>query len=338
MFEVVVRRLAVATALITFVLAGSAAASSLRLRSARCVPAEHCVSDPHQVAPGGKLALRGIGLKRGQLVVFKRKRTSSRAARTITSKLRASRIGLIVTVPPIAMSGRIRVIDRLGRRSNAFGPIRVVKPAPPEPRPNPSGTVLDGTGIWIWYLNKSDGGNLDSIAARAHALGIRTVFIKSGDGASYWDQFSPLIVGGLKQRGVNVCAWQFVYGKVPEQEAAVGAQAVQSGAQCLVIDVIHPRDDQERLLVEPSPESAQHRACLGGVSRADDERKRQAVQRRSGRRRKSRPRACLSDAEYAKCGDQIRPRRAAAASASSKRFSGSITGASWSSQKSSPGQ
>src|SRR5205814_1871448 len=161
--------------------------------------------------------------------------TSARSAATVTSKLRLSRAGLIVVVPKIAKSGRIRVVDhRL--RSNAFGPIHVVKPPPPIPSPNPSGTVLDGTGIWIWYLNKSDGGNLDSIAARAHALGIRTVFIKSGDGASYWDQFSPLIVGGLKQRGVNVCAWQFVYGKVPEQEAAVGAQAVQSGAQCLVID------------------------------------------------------------------------------------------------------
>jgi peptidoglycan hydrolase-like protein with peptidoglycan-binding domain len=33
-----------------------------------------------------------------------------------------------------------------------------------------------------------------------------------------------------------VCAWQFVYGKVPETEADVGAQAVQTGAQCLVID------------------------------------------------------------------------------------------------------
>jgi hypothetical protein len=90
--------------------------------------------------------------------------------------------------------------------------------------------------MWIWYLNKSDGGDLDAIAARANAAGVKTVFIKSGDGATYWTQFSPLIVGGLKQRGLNVCAWQFVYGKVPGDEADVGAQAVQSGAQCLVID------------------------------------------------------------------------------------------------------
>jgi hypothetical protein len=142
----------------------------------------------------------------------------------------------VVVVPVAAGSGRIRAIDRLGRKSNAYGPIHVVKPPPPPSAPSPSGTVFDGNGMWIWYVDKSDGGNLDAIAARANAAGVKTVFIKSGDGATYWSQFSPLIVGGLKQRGLNVCAWQFVYGKVPTDEADVGAQAVTSGAQCLVID------------------------------------------------------------------------------------------------------
>src|SRR4051812_26477403 len=93
---------------------GGASATTIRISQARCVPAEKCVSDPHQVAPGGKLVLKGSGLKRGQLVVFKRNRTSARAARTITSKLRRSTLGLVVTVPPIAHSGRIRVLDRSG--------------------------------------------------------------------------------------------------------------------------------------------------------------------------------------------------------------------------------
>jgi hypothetical protein len=216
--------------------AGTASASPLRISQARCIPAEDCTTGPHYVAPGGKLALNGRGLTRGQLVVFSRKKTSARAARTITSKLRKSRHGLIVVVPPIAKSGRIRVVDRYGRRSNSFGPIHVVKPRPTLKTPDPTGTPFDGTGMWIWYVSKSDGGDLDAIAARAHALGIRTVFIKSGDGATYWSQFSPLIVGGLKQRGLNVCAWQFVYGKVPADEANVGVQAVQTGAQCLVVD------------------------------------------------------------------------------------------------------
>jgi peptidoglycan hydrolase-like protein with peptidoglycan-binding domain len=218
----------------TLALAAPAQAASIRITDAKCIPAEHCqVGKPRYVAPGGKLALKGTGLARGQLVLFPRKTNKKKL---ISSKLRKSRSGLIVVAPPAAGSGRIRAIDRYGRKSNAYGPIHVVKPPPPATPADPSGTPFDGIGMWIWYLDKSDGGNLDAIAARANAAGIKTVFIKSGDGATYWTQFSPLVVGGLKQRGLNVCAWQFVYGKVPENEADVGAQAVQTGAQCLVID------------------------------------------------------------------------------------------------------
>src|SRR3954447_22855192 len=56
-----------------------------------------------------------------------------------------------------------------------------------------------------------------------------------------------------------------------------------------MVDVVHPRDDTQWLLIEPSPESAQHRACLCGVSRTGYERKRQAIKRRKRSRRKSRP-------------------------------------------------
>jgi hypothetical protein len=183
--------------------------------------------------------MSGQGLRRGQLVRFPLSAKSARASRAITSTLRASRQGLVVVVPPSAQSGWIRVIDRNGRKSNAFGPIRIVKPPPPpppQPTSSPSGTAYDGNGMWIWYVSKSDGGNLDAIAARAHSLGISTVYIKSGDGSTYWPQFSPEMVAGLRQRGLNVCAWQFVYGSVPDQEAIVAAQAVQTGAQCFVID------------------------------------------------------------------------------------------------------
>src|SRR3954451_15130762 len=225
--------LACACAATAGALAGPAAAAAPRIARAKCIPAEHCQSNPRYVAPGGKLALTGTGLTRGQLVVFPRK-TNKR--KLISSKLRRSRAGLVVVVPPAAGSGRIRVVDRYGRKSNTYGPIHVVKPPPPPTAADPTGTPFDGTGMWIWSLDKSEGGNLDAIAAKANAAGVRTVYIKSGDGASYWSQFSPLVVGGLKQRGLHVCAWQFVYGKVPTDEADIGAQAVQSGADCLVID------------------------------------------------------------------------------------------------------
>jgi hypothetical protein len=91
--------------------------------------------------------------------------------------------------------------------------------------------------MWIWYVSKSEGGTPDAIASRAKAAGIATVFVKSADGSSnYWTQFSSDFVSALKTRGLKVCAWQYVYGRVPEGEADLGARAVQAGADCLVID------------------------------------------------------------------------------------------------------
>jgi hypothetical protein len=96
---------------------------------------------------------------------------------------------------------------------------------------------LAGNGMWIWYMNRSSHGRLGAIAKKAHAHDIDTVLIKSGDGTGYWSQFSSSVVSGLHARGLNVCAWQFIYGDKPGKEAKVGAAAVAKGADCLVLDV-----------------------------------------------------------------------------------------------------
>jgi hypothetical protein len=96
---------------------------------------------------------------------------------------------------------------------------------------------LAGDGMWIWYLSRSSHGKLGGIAKKAHSHGIETVLIKSGDGTDYWSQFSSAVVSGLHARGLNVCAWQFIYGRKPGKEARVGAAAVARGADCLVLDV-----------------------------------------------------------------------------------------------------
>ena len=91
--------------------------------------------------------------------------------------------------------------------------------------------------MWIWYVSQSDGGNLASIVAQAHAADVTTLFVKSSDGSSnYWSQFSPELVAQLHANGLKVCAWQFVYGTNPAGEANLGAEAVANGADCLVID------------------------------------------------------------------------------------------------------
>jgi hypothetical protein len=98
------------------------------------------------------------------------------------------------------------------------------------------GTPFDRQGMWIWYVDRSEGGSIPRIVARAERAGIGTVYVKSGDGSNYWSQFNPRLVESLHRAGVAVCAWQFVYGERPLAEAKVGAAAARRGADCLTID------------------------------------------------------------------------------------------------------
>jgi hypothetical protein len=156
--------------------------------------------------------------------------------------------GLTLTVPRTAHSGRIMVLLSRSRHSSSYGPIYVYRHAlhPPVTKVKPptpaavgavSGSAFDGQGMWIWYVSKSNGGNVASIVAQAHAAGVTTLFIKSSDGSSnYWSQFSSQLVAELHANGLKACAWQYVYGSNPAGEANLGAQAVANGADCLVID------------------------------------------------------------------------------------------------------
>jgi Putative peptidoglycan binding domain len=101
----------------------------------------------------------------------------------------------------------------------------------------PSGnTPFDRQGMWIWYVSRSEGGSIPGIVARAEQGGIGTVYVKAGDAGSVWSQFNASLVAALHRGGIDVCAWQFVYGERPLAEARVGAAAVRRGADCLVID------------------------------------------------------------------------------------------------------
>jgi hypothetical protein len=105
-----------------------------------------------------------------------------------------------------------------------------------EEAPTISNTPFDRQGMWVWYVSQSDGGSVPAIVARAKRFGIGTVYVKAADGGGVWSQFSSSLVGALHAAGIDVCAWQFVYGDHPVAEAKVGAGAVAKGADCLVID------------------------------------------------------------------------------------------------------
>lgn len=91
-------------------------------------------------------------------------------------------------------------------------------------------------GMWIWYIDRSEDGVLAKIVARAKRAGVGTVYVKSGDAGNYWSQFSKAMINRLHAGGLDVCAWQFVYGDSPLAEAKAAAAAVNKGADCFAID------------------------------------------------------------------------------------------------------
>jgi len=105
-----------------------------------------------------------------------------------------------------------------------------------EEAPVVSNTPFDRQGMWVWYVERSNGGSVPAIVAQAKRAGIGTVYVKAGDGAAAWSQFSTALVGALHRGGLDVCAWQFVYGDAPVAEARVAAAAIAKGADCFVID------------------------------------------------------------------------------------------------------
>jgi Putative peptidoglycan binding domain len=118
-------------------------------------------------------------------------------------------------------------------------------------------------GMWIWVVGDSNGGNIGSIIGMAHQYKIRTLIIKSGDGSSYWSQFTSGLVSTLHNNGLKVCAWQYLYGAHPITEAQVGAEAVRDGADCLVLDAEIEYEDQPNNYVHAQTYFAELRSLIG---------------------------------------------------------------------------
>lgn len=224
---------------------GSASAAAKKkpvIKQLRCVPATKsgCGATP-KVAIGERVRFSGRNFKKGMRVTF---RWNNGA---LATKLRVSRAGWTAEVPPGTKLGTIRVYltDSKKRRSNQRKVRVVAAPSDPnagkpvttiKPARGTAPEVFRGDGMWIWELPKAEGGNVDRIAARAKVAGIKTVFVKSSDAGNVWSQFSPALISGLKARGLNVCGWQFVYGKTPSTEAKAAIANVRAGADCFVID------------------------------------------------------------------------------------------------------
>lgn len=112
----------------------------------------------------------------------------------------------------------------------------IATPAPPSKPASKTGSPYRRAGMWIWYINASEGGKVRRIISRAKRAGIGTLYIKSGDGTNVWGQFTPALVDRFQRAGLKVCGWHYVYGRNPVGEAQVSAAAKRRGADCFVID------------------------------------------------------------------------------------------------------
>lgn len=105
----------------------------------------------------------------------------------------------------------------------------------PASAPAATKSAFQSQGMWIWYVSQAEGGSINKIVARARKYKVKTLYIKSSDGANWWKQWDTY-AAKFKERGLNVCAWQYVYGSYPVVEAELAARAANSGADCIVVD------------------------------------------------------------------------------------------------------
>lgn len=109
-------------------------------------------------------------------------------------------------------------------------------PTPETPMPGGNRSAFNRPGMWIWYLDRSHGGQYGKIIAQARRSGIGTLYIKSADGRNVWSQFTRSMIRRFQRAGLRVCGWHYVYGDYPALEARASAVAARRGADCFVID------------------------------------------------------------------------------------------------------
>lgn len=103
---------------------------------------------------------------------------------------------------------------------------------------------LQGKGFFIWKIPNCAGGDPRKIASAAQAAGMTHIVIKVADGnyaANLDDKTKqdlvPPVAAALKQLGIQVWGWHYVYGDDPSGEARVAIRRIRElGLEGYVID------------------------------------------------------------------------------------------------------
>ena len=93
-----------------------------------------------------------------------------------------------------------------------------------------------GRGLYLWYLNRCEGGDVAAIIDRCHRAHVTWVAVKAGDGGHLWSQFTPELVAAFHAAGIACWGWSY---DVPGRDAAqtaVVAHVLACGAAGFVVD------------------------------------------------------------------------------------------------------
>jgi hypothetical protein len=98
-------------------------------------------------------------------------------------------------------------------------------------------TKPEGVGLWAWYLDSCEGGDLDKIIERCKTHKINWLAIKAFDGSRVFasNQFADS-VNPLKDAGINVYGWGYCYGRDPLGEADGAIHTLELGADGYIFD------------------------------------------------------------------------------------------------------
>lgn len=88
--------------------------------------------------------------------------------------------------------------------------------------------MIAGKGVYIWNIPNCEGGTPQAIASRGKSAGLGHVIVKVCDGPAFFNgqrglttDLVPSVVDALKQAGLDVWGYQYVYGKDPVREAEI---------------------------------------------------------------------------------------------------------------------
>jgi hypothetical protein len=88
--------------------------------------------------------------------------------------------------------------------------------------------TLIGKGMMIWQIPNCEGGNVTTIANMAAAGGFSHILIKIADGTRVYNtnkstgaDLIPPLVNALREKGIGVWGWHYIYGYDPNGEAAI---------------------------------------------------------------------------------------------------------------------